>query len=104
VKTEWNMDVDLATLETALAKVMAHLRAQGLKSVRISDDYYWDIDEPAERYNVLKDLERKKITIGQLSHDWERMQQIAADDKHTVGYALVWAAALLRAIGERNVG
>ena len=102
--TKWSMDVDLSTLETALGKVFAHLRAQGVDSVKIDDDYYWDIDEGSERYNVLKDPEKDKITIGQLSHDWERIKKIVLDDELTVGYALVWAAALLRAIGERNVG
>lgn len=99
---KWSMAVDVETLERALRVTLDHVRSSKGGVVPISEDYYWDIQEPSQRYNVLQ--EPTELTIGQLSHDWERVAAIAAGENPPVGYGLVWIASLLRAMAESCVG
>ena len=96
----WYMTVELSELQTALSVLFSHLQQQGVRSVEVEQDYYWNI-QLDEVYDPLKDP--KNFDLGQLTHDWEQLQSIADGSSPAIGYGLVWAAALLRYIGESNV-
>ena len=95
-----NLVVSLDELERAVHVVVQHLKQQSVQP-KLSDDYYWEISEE-ERYDPTKNP--TDLSLGQLSEDWDRIQQILRGDAPPIGYALVWVASLLRRIGSTNVG
>ena len=95
-----NLTVSLDEIETAVHVLVQHLKQQAAQP-EISDDYYWEISEE-ERYDPTKSP--TDLSLGQLSEDLERIQQILRGDAPPIGYALVWVASLLRRIGSTNVG
>jgi hypothetical protein len=48
--------------------------------------------------------EPKTLTMGQLSDDWLEVAQMTMGNRETVGYGLVWLAAVLRRVGEKTIG
>lgn len=95
------MTVDVETLQEALDIVFKHLKQNDVKAVEIEEDFYWNIPSATvyDPLNTPTDME-----LGQLSDDWSRLQLIAQDESVAVGYSLVWAASILRRIGELHVG
>jgi hypothetical protein len=96
-----NLIVSLDEIEKAVKVVIQHLRTQKLTHAEIPEDYYWEVSED-ERYNPAENP--TDLSLGQLSEDWDRVQQIVKGESPPVGYALVWLASLLRKIGSANVG
>jgi hypothetical protein len=94
-----NLVVSLDELERAVHVVVQHLKQQAVQP-ELSDDYYWEISEE-ERYDPTKSP--TDLSLGQLSEDWDRIQQILRGEAPPIGYALVWVASLLRRIGSTNV-
>ena len=94
------MTIDLDTLRLAVNRILDELQADNVTSVEITDDYYGDIAR-AELYDPLHDP--KTFTIGQLTDDWDRLQEIASGETEPIAYGLAWAAPLLRRIGETVV-
>ena len=95
------MIVKLDELKQALDVVFEHLRAENVTAVEVDEDFYWNI--PAEVvYDPLTQPEA--MDVGQLTEDWVRIQAIADGTSPPIGFALVWSAAVLRRIGEKNVG
>ena len=80
--------------------VIEHLNNQHIAVAELPEDYYWEISEE-QRYDPAQNP--KDLRLGQLSEDWDRVQQIVKGDAPPVGYALVWLASLLRKIGSANV-
>lgn len=96
-----NLIVSLEDIEKAVQLLLRHLKEQQITHAEIPEDYYWDIPDE-DRYEPAKTP--TDLSLGQLSEDWERVQQILKGDAPPVGYALVWVASLLRKIGSSNVG
>jgi len=91
------MQVDLKTLRAVSEKLFAHLEAQGAPSIDLPHDYYWHVPT-ASCYDVTH--EPRDLTIGQLGEDWAELHKIGSAGSEPHGYALVWLAAVLRAVGE----
>ncbi len=92
--------VHLDEIEKAIHLVIEHLNNQHIAVAELPEDYYWEISEE-QRYDPAQNP--KDLSLGQLSEDWDRVQQIVKGDAPPVGYALVWLASLLRKIGSANV-
>ena len=92
------MRISVAEIETTCEQLLRHLRAEGITEVEIEKDYYWSIPERA-LYDPT--AQPKELTIGQLTDDWRELQRIRDGEKQPIGYALVWLAALLRAVGQQ---
>jgi hypothetical protein len=93
------MTVKLSEFQRVLTALFSHLQRQGVTRVEVEQDYYWNIPS-TELYDPLTDPH--DLDLGQLTDDWERLKSIVDGSSPPVGYALVWAAALLRNIGESN--
>ena len=92
--------VRLDEIEKAIHLVIEHLKKQHIVVAELPEDYYWEISEE-QRYDPAQNP--NDLSLGQLSEDWERVQQIVNGDAPPVGYAFVWLASLLRKIGSVNV-
>jgi hypothetical protein len=97
---EEDMTVDVETLQKALEIVFEHLKQKNVMAIAIEDDFYWNIPS-ADAYDPIK--MPTDLDLGQLSDDWARIRSIAQDESIAVGYSLVWAASILRRIGELHV-
>jgi hypothetical protein len=95
-----NIQVSLEDLAKAFQLILKHIETIHGRSVEISQDYYWEISE-AELYDPTRDP--ASLSLGQLSDDWERLQQLLAGEAPPIGYAMVWLSALLRAVGQKFV-
>ena len=95
-----NIQVRLEDLGRALQLIAKHIETSQGGSVEIGQDYYWEIAE-AELYDPTKDP--SGFSLGQLSDDWERLQQLLTGEAPPIGYAMVWLSALLRAVGQKVV-
>jgi hypothetical protein len=89
--------IPLEQLRAAADALFSHLEDKGIDLVTISEDYYWDVPM-AIRYDRYE--EPSEHTIGQLSDDINELNRMLAGTRPTVGYGLVWLAAILRRIGE----
>ncbi len=94
------MNIKLSELQAVADRLFAHLRETGREEFDVTDDYYWDISKD-ELYEPRKDP--GDLTMGQLSHDWERLQAVLGGEDPPIGHSLVWLSAILRNVGENNV-
>ena len=94
------MEVHIGELKEIIDTVFETLRSRGVDRVDIPHDFYWSIPG-LRRYSPYE--EPRELTMGQLSDDMHELRRIHADDAPVTCYALVWAAAVLRAIGETTV-
>lgn len=94
------MEIKLSELRQLSEKLFAHLEENGFSTIEITSDFYWNIPEET-RYDRYE--EPKEFTMGQLSDDWNELQKILRGDRESLGYALVWYSAILKAIGEKVV-
>ncbi len=94
------MKIPVTELRALTNRLLDDLEQQGHQVVDLSDDYYWDIGKN-ELYDPSKDPE--ELSLGQLTHDWERLQRILTGQNQPLAYGLVWLAAVLRAIGYQIV-
>ena len=90
------MTVDIEELRKIVTALLDVLETEG-SSVEIADDYYWDVPEKY-RYQVYESP--AELTVGQLTDDWNELRRISCDEVDPFPYALVWAASILRRIGE----
>lgn len=93
--------VTVAQLKVAADLLLSHLESSGVKTIEITDDFYWDV--PASRRYDQYD-EPTQHTVGQLSEDLSELQRMLAGETPALGYGLVWLAALLRRVGETSTG
>ena len=93
------MIVDLDTMRAALTKLLDHVEAMGGKNVELDDDLYWSIQK-----RELNDPTKQPsdLTLGSIDDDLENVSEVARGTKEAVGYDLVWAASILRAIGDKT--
>lgn len=78
--------------------LLTHLEARGITEIDTDVDYYWRVPEE-QAY----DPNRTSIEpdLGQLSHDWARLDKILRGEREPVATALGWLAAVFRAVSER---
>ena len=99
--SEFPINVKVSELRQIADVLFTRLEELGYSHVRINESYYWHIPTE-EKYVVEKDP--KDLNIGDLVHDWERMEQILADREMAVTDALIWFGSILRAVGETTEG
>lgn len=94
------MDVNVASLRIVADKLFEHLQQSGNNVVSIPHDYYWSIpkDTLYDPYS-----EPINLTLGQLSDDLAELNRIQSGNSEPLAYALVWLAAVIRAVGEEIV-
>lgn len=94
------MQIDIKDLRAISETLFSHLEEQGIESVELPTDYYWNIprEEKYDPYNTPANL-----NVGQLTDDWSELQKVLEGETEPLGYHLVWLAAILRAIGEKVV-
>jgi hypothetical protein len=93
------MQIEIAELKRIADRLFAHLLENDHATVEIPHDYYWAIPKPAvyDPYTQPTDL-----TLGQLTFDLEDLRLIALGETEPIGYAFVWLAAILKAVGEES--
>lgn len=93
------MKIELAVLRTALETSLAHVETLRGGTIEVPDDLYWFV--PADQ---LHDPTREPtaLTLGSLADDWAEVAAVADGRKDPIGYVLVWASAVLRAVGDRT--
>lgn len=94
------MRVKTTELRRIADRLFTYLEETGRGEVHVVEDYYWEFSSE-QLYDPSS--EPKDLTIGQLSHDWERLTTILDKEDPPIGYALVWLASILRNIGEKSV-
>jgi hypothetical protein len=94
------MKIDIDKLRMACEIMWEHLRELGIDSVDIPHDYYWAVPQQ-DVYRF--DREPVDFVTGQLSDDWQYVQQILEPDRDAIAYDLIKVSAILRAVGEEVV-
>ena len=74
--------------------------ASGSEVVDLGEDYFWSIP-PTRQGDVNADPE---LTVGQYSECLEHLESVVENPENAIGYALVWLADVLRAVGAQEVG
>jgi len=93
------MEIEISKLRAIFEKLMSHLEKRS-RSVIVDEDFYWVI--PKEfKYDVYK--EPTEFGIGQLTDDWQEMEKVLNGQHDPIAYDLVWFAAVVAAIGEKEV-
>lgn len=94
------MEINLQTLRKATSQILDHIEKTHGANLEIEEEYYWQIpqDERVNPYEAPATFE-----LGQLTDDWQALQQIAAGKKSPIGFNLVWLSAVLRSLGEKYV-
>ena len=91
------MEANIAELRQAFEILRNYFDTCGQSNIQIKEDYYWNIPWDS-RYNPLE--KPTNLTMGQLTDDWNAVQQIARREREAIGYGLVWLSTILRRIGE----
>ena len=94
------MKIDIAQLRMACDILWEHLHDLDIDSVDIPHDYYWTVPQQ-DVYRF--DKEPAAFVAGQLSDDWQDVQQILEPDRDAIAYDFVKVSAILRAVGEQVV-
>lgn len=94
------MEIEAKKLEQLLSILLQHQKELGNTKFTISQDYYWNVPKD-DRYDPY--TQPSELTLGQLTDDWSRLQNLFDDNEAIVGYSLVWLGNVLRAIGENYV-
>ena len=92
------MHVDTHNLKKISEILLDHIERSSGPQIEFAQeqDYYWHI--PPENWHAIEPP--AELTLGQLSDDWQQLQHILSGDSPPIGYALVWLASILRAVGE----
>jgi len=94
------MKVSTSELRAFLDVILRNLEERGKGEIELDQDFYWHVPKGAwnDPYS-----EPKEMTLGQLSDDIAELRKIATGAAGSLGYAAVWLAAILRAVGEKEV-
>lgn len=90
------MQVPIQALKDAVVALCNHLDEAGVSSVELPHSLYWSIPKEQE-YDPYNDP--NELTLGDLEEDWSHIENIVNGKKDPTGYAFVWLAAVLRAVG-----
>ena len=91
------MKLDILTLKQATLAAFDHLDEMNIDSIEIKEDFYWHTDK-TQLYDVYKSPEN--TTIGQLSFDVEKVEDIASKQISAVGYDFAVLASIFRYLGD----
>jgi len=94
---DYEVQIRVSELRLLTEILFTHLEELEKDEITISHDYYWAISDE-ERYNPYE--KPSDLTIGQLTDDWQELQQILVSENEPISYALVWLSSILRCIGE----
>jgi len=91
------MDIDISQLRQLLSLLLDYVEQQRGENIGVEADAYWFVSKESihDPYT-----ESPELTMGQLSDDWQNLKKILDGKDDPVGYALVWASTVLRAIGD----
>ena len=93
------MRIELASLVKVLDVLIEDIRATtGKDSIEIEEDLYWEVGAD-DRFDLTRTPEQ--LSVGQLTHDWERLATILDGSRPPIGYALTWLASVLGAVGPK---
>lgn len=93
------MKIEIDVLRAALNQLLDHAEEMNGKTVEVSEDLYWFI--PKEHLHE-PTREPVGLTLGSLDDDWAQVSAIGRGEKEAFGYGLVWAASVVRAVGDRT--
>lgn len=94
------MIVHIEVLRAAVNHLLDYVRRVRGEEIEIPDNLYWFV--PAdELHDPTRDPTR--LTLGSVSDDWEETAAVGTGQKDPIGYALVWAATILREIGDTTL-
>lgn len=98
--TSATLKIDIVQLRRACDKLWEHLRELGIDSVDTPHDYYWSVP-----YQDLYRLESQPNTfeVGQLSEDWQGVQQMLQADRDVITFDFVKISAIFRELGVQVV-
>lgn len=93
------MKIQVEVLRAALNKLLDHAREAQGELIDVDADLYWFVPK-----DLLGDpsAEPTGLTLGSLEDDWAEVAAIGTGAKDPFGYGLVWASAVLRALGDRT--
>jgi hypothetical protein len=94
------MVIDLDDLRKVTNLLYDHIERNYGNNFVVKHDYYWELDK-----DELLDFNNnpKDFTIGQYSHDWERLQKMLGENDLVISYGLVWLASIIKYIGEQKI-
>jgi hypothetical protein len=92
------MKVEIEVLRSAINQLLDHAKEIAGDSIEVDADLYWHVQR-----DELNDpnAQPKALTLGSLADDWAEMRALAERTSDPIGYGLVWASTVLRAIGDR---
>lgn len=93
------MNIELDKLEDIFKALLMDLRSEGIDSIYIEDDYYWDIF-PEERYNPF--VTPSDFGLGQLEDDYQSLIDNQKSDS-LVNYDFRNLAIILRYIADKDL-
>lgn len=94
------MEITTQDIRKIFDLLIDHIDDQHGRSIVLNADYYWHIPEE-ERTNIY--VTPSSMDIGQLTEDWERLNDILLTRQEPIGYAFIWLSEILRSIGEQHV-
>jgi hypothetical protein len=93
------MNIQAADLVKSLQWMLDNQVGGKKETFKILHDYYWWIVKE-ERYTPYN--EPTNFTMGQLTMDWENLQETLEGKREATSLHLVWLGCILIAIGESN--
>ena len=93
------MKIQVEVVRAALNHLLDHAKEMHGETIDVDADLYWFVPK-----DVLNDPSSQptELTLGSLEDDWSEVSAIGSGVKEPFGHALVWASAVLRAIGDRT--
>lgn len=94
------MKIKVSELRSVVNLLLDYVEQQTDGTVDIEPDAYWFVSKDSV-YDPYAEF--PELTMGQLSDDWQSLKNILEKKDDPVGYAVVWASTLLRAIGDQLI-
>ena len=92
------MKIKIHEVREILNLIFYKLDNIGVKEVELDHSYYWETST-----NLMYDMDKEpnEFSIGDLTHDLERLQELLNDDGLYVNDSLEWIANILKYCGLR---
>ena len=94
------MKIQVEVLRAALNQLLDHAKEARGESIDIDADLYWFVSKDGVND---ASSEPTGLTLGSLDDDWSEIAAIGNGTKEPFGHGLVWASAILRALGDRTL-
>jgi hypothetical protein len=89
--------IHIDKLEKQILLLLTKLKERKGVKVELENDYYWSIDSK-ELYNPTE--EPKDLTLGQISFDWDRLENAKPDD--LIPYDFERVSNILKALANEH--